>query len=157
MQTVGLLPQIEVHAATSRLDAPRDPLVQNLAHTHDARIAVDKHIEVAREGILQRGGAEELRHELLGVDSPLQVDRDAQAGKVGLIADVGDLAHLALLGELHDALDDDVGLGRVRNFVHLDDALVGQVAPARANLEAAGTRVDDALHLLAAVNDLAAG
>ena len=58
MQAVGLLRQIEVHAATGRLDAPRDPLVQDLAHAHDARIAVDKHIEVAREGILQRGGAE---------------------------------------------------------------------------------------------------
>ena len=157
MQAVGLFSQIEVHAATGRLDAPRDPLVQDLTHTHDARIAVDKHIEVAREGILQRGGAEQLRHELLGVDSPFQVDRDAEAGKVGLVADVGNLAHLALFGKLHNALDDDVGLGRVRNLVHLDDALVGQVAPARANLEAAGARVDDALHLLAAVDDLAAG
>ena len=157
MQAVGLLRQIEVHAATSRVDAPRDPLAQDLTHTHDAWIAVDKHIEVAREGILQRGGAEQLRHELLRIDSPFQVDRDAEAGKVGLVADVGDLAHLALLGKLHDALDDDVGLGRVRYFVHLDDALVGQVAPARANLEAAGARIDDALHLLAAVDDLAAG
>ena len=130
MQAVGLLRKIEVHAATGRLDAPRDPLVQDLAHTHDAWIAVDKHIEVAREGILQRGGAEQLRHELLGVDAPFQVDRDAEAGKVGLVADIGNLAHLALFGKLHDALDDDVSLGRVRNLVHLDNALVGQVAPA---------------------------
>ena len=157
VQAVGFFVQIEVHAAAGRFDAPCHPLAQNLAHAHNARVAVDEHVEVARERVLQRGGAEQLRHELFGVDAPLQVDGDAQAGEIGFVADVGDFAHLALFGELHDAIDDDVGFGGVWNLVHLDDALIGQVAPARANLEAAESRVEDALHFLAAVDDFAAG
>ena len=157
MQAVGFLVQIEVHAAAGRFDAPCHPLAQNLAYAHDARVAVDEYVEVARERVLQRGGAEQLRHELFGVDAPLQVNCNAQARKVGFVADVGDFAHLALFGELHDALDDDVGFGGVWNLVHLDDALIGQVAPARANLEAAEACVEDALHFLAAVDDFAAG
>ena len=113
VQALGLLTQIEAHAAARGLDAPRNPLVQDLAHAHDAGIAVHQDIEVARERVLQRGGAVELGHELLGVHAALEVDGDAQTGEVGLVADVGDLAHLALLGELDDAVDDDVGLSGV--------------------------------------------
>ena len=157
MQAVALFLQVEGDATARRLHAPGNPFRQDLPHAHDARVAVDQHVEVARERVLQRGGAEQLRHQLLRVDAALDVDGDAQTGKVRLVADVGDLAHLAFLGELDDALDDDVRLGGVGNLVHLDDALVGQIAPTRANLEAAGARVVDALHFLAAVDDLAAG
>ena len=131
--------------------------MQNLAHAHNARVTIDQHVEVARERILQRGRAIELGHELVGVDAALKVDGDAQTRKVGLIADVGDLLDLALLGELDDALDDDIGLGGVGNLVHLDDALFGNPAPAGANLEAAKAGLDDLLHLLATVDNLAAG
>ena len=157
VQALGLLAQVEVHATARGLDAPCDPLVQDLAHAHHAGVPVDQHVEVARERILQRGDAIELCHELLGIDAALQVDGDAQAGEVGLVADVGDLAHLALLGELDDAVDDHVGLGGIGDLVDLDDALFGDPAPPRADLEAAQARLDDALHLLAAVDDLAAG
>ena len=131
--------------------------MQNLAHAHNTGIAVDEHVEVARERILQRGRAIELGHELVGVDTALKVDGDAQAREVGLIADVSDFLDLALLGELDDALDDDIGLGGVGDLVDLDDALFGNPAPAGANLEAAQAGLDDLLHLLAAVDNLAAG
>ena len=157
VKTLGLFAQVKVNAATRGLNAPRDPLVQNLAYAHNAGIAVDQHVKVARERVLQRGRAVELGHELVGVDAALEVDGDAQARKVGLVADVGDLLDLALLGELDDALDDDIGFGGVGDLVDLDDALFGDPAPAGADLEAAEAGLNDALHLLAAVDDLAAG
>ena len=157
VQALGLFAQVKVNAATRGLNTPLDPLVQNLAHAHNTGIAVDEHIEVARERILQRGRAIELGHELVGVDTALKVDGDAQAREVGLVADVSDLLDLALFGELDDALDDDIGLGGVGDLVDLDDALFGNPAPAGANLEAAKTGLDDLLHLLAAVDDFAAG
>ena len=157
MQALGLFAQVKVNAATRGLNTPLDPLVQNLAHAHNTGIAVDEHVEVARERILQRGRAIELGHELVGVDAALKVDGDAQTRKVGLVADVGDLLDLALLGELDDALDDDIGLSGVGDLVDLDDALFGNPAPAGADLEAAKAGLDDLFHLLAAVDNLAAG
>ena len=157
VQTLGLFAQVKVNAATRGLNTPFDPLVQDLAHAHNTGIAVDEHVEVARERILQRGRAIELGHELVGVDAALKVDGDAQTRKVCLVADVGDLLDLAFLGELDDAFDDDIGLGGVGDLVDLDDALFGNPAPAGANLEAAKAGLDDLFHLLAAVDNLAAG
>ena len=157
VQAVALLLQLVVDAATGGLNTPGNPFLQYLAHAHNARVAVYQHIEVARERVLQCGGFEQLRHQLFRVYPPFHIDGDAQAGKVGLVADVGDLAHLAFLGKLHDALDDDVGFGGVRNLVHLDDALIGQVAPTRTDLEATGAGAVDALHFFTPVDDLATG
>ena len=157
VQALGLFAQVKVNAATRGLNTPLDPLVQNLAHAHNAGIAVDQHVKVARERILQRGRAIELGHELVGVDAALKVDGDAQAREVGFVADVSDLLDLALLRELDDALDDDIGLGGVGDLVDLDDALFGNPAPAGADLEAAQAGLDNLFHLLAAVDDLAAG
>ena len=157
MQALGLFAQVKVNAATRGLNTPLDPLVQNLAHAHNAGIAVDEHVEVARERILQRGRAIELGHELVGVDAALKVDGDAQAREVGFVADVSDLLDLALFGELNDALDNDIGLGGVGDLVDLDDALFGNPAPTGADLEAAKAGLDNLFHLLAAVDNLAAG
>ena len=157
VQALGLFAQVKVNAATRGLNTPLDPLVQDLAHAHNARVTIDQHVEVARERILQRGRAIELGHELVGVDAALKVDSDTQTREVGLVADVSDLLDLALFGELDDALDDDIGLGGVGDLVDLDDALFGNPAPAGADLEAAKAGLDNLFHLLAAVDDLAAG
>ena len=157
VQALGLFAQVKVNAAARGLNTPLDPLVQDLAHAHNARVTIDQHVEVARERILQRGRAIELGHELVGVDTALKVDGDAQAREVGLVADVSDFLDLALFGELDDALDDDIGLGGVGDLVDLDDALFGNPAPAGADLKAAKAGLDNLFHLLAAVDDLAAG
>ena len=52
VQALGLFAQIKVNAATRGLNTPLDPLVQNLAHAHNTGIAIDEHVEVARERIL---------------------------------------------------------------------------------------------------------
>ena len=137
VQALELFTQVKVNAATRGLNTPLDPFVQDLAHAHNAGVAVDQHVEVARERILQRGRAIELGHELVGVDAALKIDGDTQTREVGLVTDVGDLFDLALFGELDDALDDDIGLGGVGDLVDLDDALFGNPAPAGADLEAA--------------------
>ena len=157
VQALGLFTQVKVNAATRGLNTPLDPLVQNLAHTHNAGVTIDQHVEVARERILQRGRAIELGHELVGVDTALKVDGDAQTREVGFVADVGNLLDLALFGELDDALDNDIGLGGVGDLVDLDNALFGNPAPTGADLEAAKAGLDNLFHLLAAVDDLAAG
>ncbi len=104
---------------------------------------------------MQRSGLEKLSHELLGVGAALYIDSNAQARKVRLVTNIGNLAHLTLFRELNDALNDYVGLSGVGNLIDLNDALVGQVAPTRANLKAAETRLVDLFHLLAAIDNLA--
>ena len=47
VQALGLFAQVKVNAATRGLNAPCDPLVQDLAHAHNAGVAVDQHVEVA--------------------------------------------------------------------------------------------------------------
>ena len=49
VQALGLFAQVKVNAATRGLNAPCDPLVQDLTHAHNAGIAVDQYVEVARE------------------------------------------------------------------------------------------------------------
>ena len=104
---------------------------------------------------MQRGHLEELRHKLLGVNAALDVNGNAQTRQVRFVADVHNLAHFTFLGKLHNAVDDHIGFCSVRNFVHLNDALFGQVTPTRANLETARARFVHALQLGAAVHDLA--
>ena len=49
---------------------------------------------------------EELLHELVRLDAALEVDGQLQAGQVGLVAHIGDLADFARLDELGDLVDD---------------------------------------------------
>ncbi len=47
VQALGLFAQVKVNAATRGLNTPLDPLVQDLAHAHNARVTIDQHVEVA--------------------------------------------------------------------------------------------------------------
>ena len=47
VQALGFFAQVKVNAAARGLNAPRDPLMQDLAHAHNAGVAVDQHVEVA--------------------------------------------------------------------------------------------------------------
>ena len=126
-----------VDPAADTLGAPGDPLVQDLAHAHDTGIAGDEDVEVAREGVLQRGRFEELLHEAVGVRAALQVDGQAKAGEVRLVPHVVDLADLPRLDELGHLVQDRLAGGGVGDLGDLDHVLLLEVAPAGPDLDAA--------------------
>ena len=157
MQLVFLLVQVEEHAAAHTFRAPGRPLVQQLAHTEHARHAADQHIEVAGKAVHQRGHLHQLGHQLFRVGAALEVDRDLEAGKVGLVAHIRDLAHLAGFDQLGDLVDDRFDRGRVRNLGDLDEVFLFAVRPLGAHLERAAAGLVDRAHLGLVVNQLAAG
>ena len=72
----------------------------------DARLraALDQRQHVDAEGRLQRGVLEEVVEHLHRLRVALQLDDDAHAGAVRLVAQVADAVELALLDQLGDAL-----------------------------------------------------
>ena len=155
---LGLLfVQLEKDAPADALHAPRRPLVENLAHAHDARVARDEDVEVAGKAVAQRRELKELLHELFRVGTALEVDGKLQAAQIGLVAHVGDLAQLARLHQLRHLVDDGFHRGGVRDLVDLENVLLRQEPPAGSHFHAAAAGAVDALHLLAVVENLAPG
>ena len=74
LQKVELLPafgQVKVHPAADALRAEGAPLLDQLVYSHHPGSALDEDVEVAGEGVLQGGHAEQLSHELIRVGPPL--------------------------------------------------------------------------------------
>ena len=157
MELGALFLQVEEHAPADALHAPGDPLVENFAHAHHARIAGNEDVEVAGKAVAQRREPEELLHDLLGVRAALEVDGELQAAEVGLVAHVGHFAQLARLDELGHFIDNGLHGRGIRDLIDLDDVLLRQVPPAGAHLHAAATGAVDPGHLVPVVQNLAAG
>ena len=157
MQLILLLCQVEVHPAADAVHAPGRPLLQDLAHAHDSWVAAHQDIEVAGKSILQGGELEELLHQLIRVDAPLQVDGQLQAGQVRLIPHVVDLPDLAGLDQLCHLVNDGFRRGGIGNLVDFYNIFLGQIAPAGADLEAAPAGAVNVLHGRPVIDDLTAG
>ncbi len=99
--------RIDDLAAVLEEDLERVPQVQQL------RPPVDDREHVDAERLLQRRVLVELVQQHLGDGVALEIDDDAHALAIGLVAEVGDAVELALVHQLGDALD-QAGL------VHLD-------------------------------------
>ena len=149
--------QVEEHTPADTLHAPGDPLVENLAHAHHARVSGNEDVEIAGKGVAQRREAEELLHDLLGVCAALEIDGELQAAEVGLVTHIGHLAQLARLGKLGHFVDDGLHGRGIRDLIDLDDVFLLQVPPAGAHLHAAAAGAVDPGHLVPVVQDLAAG
>ena len=80
VQLVLFAAEHEIHPPPHAVRAPGGPLAQDLAHPHDPGHPGDEDVEVAADGVLQRGQPEELGHQLLRVHAALQVDGQLQAG-----------------------------------------------------------------------------
>ena len=106
MQLVLLLVEVEEHAAANAFGAPRRPLIEQLGYAEHARHACNQHVEVAGEAVLQGSHLHQLGHQLFRVGAALEVNGDLQTGKIGLVAHIGNLAHLAVLDQLGDLVDD---------------------------------------------------
>ena len=157
MQLVLLLVEVKEHTAANAFGAPRRPLIEQLGYAEYARHACDQHVEVAGEAVLQGSHLHQLGHQLFRVGAALEVDGDLQTGKVGLVAHIGNLAHLAVLDQLGDLVDDGLDGGRVRNLRDLDQVVPLVVRPFCTHLERAASGAVDGTHFRFIVDEVAAG
>ena len=74
MQLFGFFALLEKDPAAHTFRPPRRPFLDDLTHTQHARHPGDENVEVAGKAVEQRGGAEELLHELVRVDAAFEVD-----------------------------------------------------------------------------------
>ena len=65
-------------------------LLKDRTHSQHTRNARDEHIKIAGEAVLQRRHAEQPLHQLIGVCTALQVDRDLESVQTRLVSNVGD-------------------------------------------------------------------
>ena len=115
--------------ALDAVGAPGGPLVKNFADAKHLGHARDEDVEVAAEAVFQRGGLEELGHQLFGVHAALEVEGELEAVQVGLIPHVGDLLDLSGFDQLCHLVHDDFRGGGVGNFRDFNEIAVLDVAP----------------------------
>ena len=159
LQEVELLPlllQIVIGAAADALHPEGGPLLQKLPHPQHPGHAPNEHVEVAGKAVLQGGELKQLLHQLVRVGAPLQVDGDFQAVQTGLVPDVGNLLHLALLHQVDDPLHNHLDGGGGRDLGHVDAVLALVIGIAAAHPKAAPAGLVDLPHLLPVEEDLAA-
>ena len=156
VQTLLLFVQRERRAALYAVHAEPDPLFQQPVHAEHLRGAVDQHVEIAGEAVLQRSELVELLHELVGVGGALEVNGDTQAVKSLLVADVGNLLDLARLDQVNDLFYDLFAGGGGRNLRDVNAVGLAVVGVAGTNADAAAPRVVDLFQLRLVVDDLSA-
>ena len=150
------LGQVKIDTAADALSAERDPLREQVFDTEHPWSAGNKDIEVTGERVLQRGGFIELPHKAVRVGSTLQIDRDLQAGFIGLVADVADFPQLTCLCLFNDLVDDGLGGGGRRNLCDVDAVAFLIVSIFRTYGNAAAAGVQHLPHLVAVEKNLAA-
>ena len=152
--------QQEGRAPADDLDAVINKVLQRLHQTHLARLAVDHGQKDHAEAFLQLGVLVELIQHNLRLRAALQLDDDAHAVAVALIADVADLLDDLLVHQFGDALDQPrlvhlVGnLGDDDGVAILVEVLAGHLG---AHQEAAATVGVGVLDAAAAMNEAAGG
>ena len=129
MQAVFLLLYLEENPALDAVRAPGRPLVQNLPHAHHPGHSRDEDVEIAGEAVLQGCQPEQLLHQLLRVNAPLQVDGQLQAAQIRLVPHVGNLFDFPRLDQLRHLVHDDFRGGGVGNFRNFNEIAVLDVAP----------------------------
>ena len=112
MSAVARLAQQELGPAAHHLLAEGDEGLQHVDECHHFRLAAVQRHDVGAEGGLQRREAVELVEDDLGVGVALQLDHDAVALPVALVADVGDALDALVAHQFGHLLDH-------RRLVHL--------------------------------------
>ena len=99
------LAQLELDAAAHHLAAELDELLDDLEQVQHARPAADDGQHDDAEGLLQLGVlVEVVEHDLADL-AALQLDDDAHAVAIGLVADVGDALDGLVADQVGDALE----------------------------------------------------
>ena len=156
MQTLFLAVQVKIGAAADALHPERGPLLQNFAHAHDLRLAGHQNVEVRAEAVLQRGGLEQLRHQLFGIHAALEVQRELQTVQIRLVAHVADLFDLARLDQLGDLVHDGFHGRGGRNLSNFQHIFAGDHIIAGTHFDAAAAVLVDLPHLGFIVQNLSA-
>ena len=97
------LAQLEARAARDDLAPVLQEVLEELLEVEQARLAVDQRDHVHAEAVLQLGQLVQVVEDDLRDFAALQLDDDAHAGLVRLVAQVGDALELLLADELADA------------------------------------------------------
>ena len=103
---VARLLQQERGAAAHHIDAVIDEVADGLHQSHFLGLVVDHGQEDHAEALLHRGVLEELVEHDLRLASALELDDDAHAVAVALVADVADLVDDLVVHQVGDALDE---------------------------------------------------
>ena len=157
MELVLFLVEGEIHPPPDALCAPGAPLLQQLPDPQDLGRPGDEDVEVAGDGILQRGGPVELGHELVRVHAPLEVDGQLQAVQIRLVPHVGDFLQLPGLDQLRHLVQDGLhgsGVGNLVDFHHVLALHVPVLAP---DADGALAGAVDLLHSSLVVDHLPSG
>ena len=121
VQLILLLLHLMVHPAAHTVHTPGGPLLQNFPHSHHPGHTRNEDVEVAGLGIHERGGAEQLGHELIRVGAPFEVDGQLQTGEISLVPHVGNFLDLARLDQLRHLVHNGLRGGGVGNLIDLDE------------------------------------
>ena len=100
----------------------RQEAFEHLLQVQQARLAIDQRHHVHAEGVLQLRLLVQVVEDDLGHFAALQLDDDAHAGLVRLVADIGDAFDLLLVDQLGDLFDQGLLVNLVGNLVD-DDGL----------------------------------
>ena len=124
MLAVTRLLQQERGAAADHIDAVIDEVAHGLHQAHFFRLAIDHGQEDHAEALLHRGVLEELVEHDLRLASALELDDDAHAVAVALVADVADLVDDLVVHQLGHALDEPRLVHLVRDLGNDDRVFV---------------------------------
>ena len=140
MQFLLFLLEVVKDTPADALPAKGGPFLQKAVHPQHPWGAADEDVKVAGKAVLQGGHAEQLLHQLIRVHPPLQVDGELEAGKVGLVPDVGNFPHLPRLHQLHRFVHDGFHRGGGGDFgdVHTVASLIVGVAASHPHRATAG-------------------
>ena len=157
MQPFLLPRQFIMNPSSDRFDAPGGPLLQDLPNPHDSGHTGNENVEIAGKSIHQRSHAEEFLHQPVRIGATLQVDGQFQTAEIRLIPHVRDLLQLACLHQLGNLVHDRLRGRGIGNFPDLDDIVCLIIGPLGSDSKTAPSRPVDLLHLVALVDQFAAG
>ncbi len=157
---VAGLAEKEGGAAADDVDAVIDEGVDRVVEREFLRLAVEDGQEDHREGLLHLGVFVELVEDDFMLRAALELDDDAHAVAVGLVADVGDVVDDFFVDDFGDALD-EIGLVDLVRDLGDDDGLAaaGDLLKAAfgAHHEAAAAGVVGLREVAATVEETAGG
>ena len=151
------LAQVEARAADDDLFPVLDEVTEHRREVHDLRLVVDDGQEDDAERRLHLRVAIQVVQHDLGDGIALQLDDDAHAFAVGLVAQIGDAFDALVVNQLGDLLDQALLVRHVRNLRH-DDLLACRLLRclddgARAHLNDAAAGLVCLVDSLEAVNE----
>ena len=126
--------QVELGAAADDLAPEGDVVLQHPLQAEGPRLTVHQRQHVHRERRLHRRVAVELVQDLLRLTGPAQLDDDAHAVAVRLVAQVADAVDPLVAGQVGDALDQGGLVGLVGQLG--DDDLLPAAAAALLDVSA---------------------